>query len=180
MSTTIIAPKRNQTPHHPKLNLRLVVLALVVLAPLGWMTYTLVSQSISEGIEQVGAYKEVNLKALGNFPFDDLSDTEAAVPPVYRALDGQKVLLIGQMYSDMVASNTTDRFQLVYSIANCCFGGPPKVQERVFAKAPEGKRVFVYDHLAKVYGTLHVRAVRENGKVVSLFDMDVEKIEKWR
>jgi len=39
--------------------------------------------------------------------------------------------------------------------------------------------VYVYPGLAKVYGTLYVRAIRENGKVVSLYDMEVERIEPY-
>jgi len=175
MSRTMVAPERNKTPRGPRITARMLVLAAVLLAPLGWMVYTYVVLAVGEGIEQVGEYKQVDLKAMGNFPFNDLSDTEAAVPDVYRKLDGEKVLLVGQMYADMSAANT-DQFQLVYSIANCCFGGPPKVQERVFGKTAEGKSVPVHRGLTSVYGTLHVRAVRENGKVVSLFELDVEKI----
>ena len=49
-------------------------------------------------IEQVGDYKEVNLKAMGNFPFDETSDDVKQVPEIYRKLDGQKVLLTGEMF----------------------------------------------------------------------------------
>lgn len=157
--------------------LRLLVLAGLLLAPIAWMTYTYISLTVSQGIEQVGEYKKVDLKAMGNFSFDDRGGTVEDVPEVYRALDGQKVLLIGQMYSDFTAAPTVDRFQLVYSIQNCCFNGPPLVQERVFAHVPEGRRVPVYGGLAAVYGTLHVRPIRESGRVVSLYDMDVERVE---
>lgn len=160
----------------PRFNPRILIFLGVLALPLGWMVYTFVSLSISGGIEQRGDYKEVNLKAMGNFPFNDRIDTEQQVPEIYRKLDGKKVLLVGQMYSDFSAAQT-DRFQLVYSIANCCFGGPPKVQERVFCHMPAGKPTPIYGGLSSVYGTLRIRAMKENGIVVSLFDMDVERIK---
>jgi hypothetical protein len=164
------------------INFRLVGFIAVVCLPVAWMTYTFIKLSVSSGIEQVGDYKQVDLKALGNFPFDDMFDTDQAVPEVYRKLDGQKVLLIGRMYVDFTAEPTVDRFQLVYNIANCCFNGPPRVQERVFAHVPAGsnKKMPVYSDMTEVYGTLHVKAQRENGRVISLFDMDVEKMRPQR
>lgn len=170
------ASKTSKTPK-TRLNLRVWVFALIILAPIGWMVYTFTSLVVSHGIEQVGDYQSVNLKALGNFPFDDMRPDLEQVPSHFRALDGKKVLLVGEMYSDFNAGNGVEQFQLVYSIANCCFGGPPKVQERVFANAPKGERVPIFGGLTSVYGTLHVRPIVENGKVVSLFDLDVEKIE---
>ncbi len=160
----------------PRVNPRLLLVGLIIAAPIAWMVYTFAKLSIGEGIEQVGEYKQVDLKSMGNFPFNDQTDGEAQVPEVYRRLDGQKVLLIGQQYVDYTAEPTVTRFQLVYSIQNCCFNGPPKVQERVFANAPKGKKVPVYGGLARVYGTLHVKAIRENGTVVSLYEMDIEKM----
>ena len=155
---------------------QVLIVALVIAAPLAWVVYTFATLSLGGGIEQVGDFKRVDLKSMGNFPFDDVIGTEKDVPDIYHKLDGQKVLLIGQMYSDFAAASRVDRFQLVYSIQNCCFNGPPKVQERVFAHTPKGKTVPIADGLAKVYGTLHVRTQRENGKVVSLYDMDVERV----
>jgi hypothetical protein len=175
-----VAQTQSRKSSRRRIPMPMVIAAVVILGPLLWMTYTFIKLEVGSGIEQVGEYKMVNLKAMGNFPFDPTDGTVADVPEVYRKLDGQKVLLIGEMYVDFGAAATTDRFQLVWSIAQCCFGGPPLVQERVFAHAPEGQRVRVYDGLAKVYGTLNVRDIRENGQVVSLYDLDVERVEPHR
>ena len=158
----------------------MVILAIVVLLVLGWPVMIGLQQYWTGGIVDRGDYLEVNLKAMGDFPFSDIDGTVADVPKQYAALDGKKLLLVGQMVPDNKdASPFVGRFQLVYSIQNCCFNGPPKVQERVFAHVPPGgRKVPVLSGLTKVYGTLHVRAIRENGPVVSLYDMDVEKIEE--
>lgn len=165
-----------------KLNLRLIGLITVICLPVAWMTYTFIKLNATSGIEQVGEYKRVDLKSMGNFPFDEQFDTEQAVPELYRKLDGQKLLLIGQMYVDFTAEPRVDRFQLVYSIRNCCFNGPPRVQERVFAHIPAGstKKMPVFDGLVEAYGTIHVKVLRENGRAVSVFDMDVEKIKPYQ
>lgn len=177
MSTTM-EQQQTAVRKRKRLSMQMIVFMAVLGLPIAWLTYTVARLTFTSGIEQRGDYKWVDLKALGNFPFDDRIDTELAVPEDYRKLDGQKVLLVGQMYVDFTAEPLVDRFQLVYSIQNCCFNGPPKVQERVFAHIPEGseKKVPVYGGLAEVYGTLHVKAVREKGRVVSLFDMDVERV----
>lgn len=156
----------------------MLVVGLVLLLPIAWIVYTFAKQSLGSGIEQVGEYKEVNLKAMGNFPFDESSDDAKQVPEIYRALDGQKVLLTGEMFSDTSASYA-DSYQLVYSIAKCCFGGPPKVQERVFVHTSNGQRLPIQSGLWKNYGTLHVRPVKQNGRVISVYDMDVTKIEAY-
>jgi hypothetical protein len=162
-----------------RVNLRMVIVAAVILLPVGWMVWTFATLTLSSGIEKAGQYTTVDLKSLGNFPFSEVDGTVADVPKQYAALDGKKLLLVGQMYVDTSTAPYVDRFQLVYSIQNCCFNGPPRVQERVFAHVPPGgRKVPVFGDLTRVYGTLHVRAQRENGRVVSLFDLDVEKVEE--
>ena len=164
-----------------RINMRMVILAVVVLLVLGWPVMIGLQQYWTGGIVARGDYLEVNLKAMGDFSFSEIEGTVADVPKKYAELDGKKLLLVGQMYADQSSAPSVDRFQLVYSIQNCCFNGPPKVQERVFAQVPpRGRKVPVFGGLTKVYGTLHVRAVRENGRVVSLYDLDVEKVEELR
>src|SRR6185295_15607734 len=94
------------------------------------------------------------------------------------ALDGKKVKFDGEMFAPDAASDRVKQFQLVYSIVECCLGGPPKVQERVFAFAPPGKTVTNYTgSQVTVIGTLHVKVVRpEKGEAVSVFTMDVDEI----
>jgi hypothetical protein len=166
-----------------RINLRAIIFAAVLLLPLGWMVKTYVTLTVSKGIENTTRYgkdyKTVDLKSLGNFAFNDQVDSEQQVPREYRDLDGKKLLLSGQMFSNDGALRSNS-FQLVYSIQKCCFNGPPQVQERVFCKIPNGKLVPIFDDLTDVYGTLHVRAQREAGKVISLYDLDVERIESHR
>jgi hypothetical protein len=66
---------------------------------------------------------------------------------------------------------------LVYNIQKCCFGGPPKVQERVFAKVPE-KMHMPYRSPVRVTGKLQVKAIKGvDGTVAAIYVMEVENAE---
>src|SRR5262249_15408102 len=132
-----------------------------------------------------GSYKEVNLRALGNFEFDPDYGKITDVPARYRELEGQKVLLSGEIYSLHEAGPNVGEFQLVYSIQKCCFNGPPRVQERCFATVSrDTKKVTVRgDGYHNVMGTLHVTVKREKlpngelGGVTEVYHLDVDSIE---
>jgi hypothetical protein len=170
-SPATAAPKRQ-----PRFNVRLLVFVLAISAPFLYIVGSAIWSSVTGGISDRGAYKEVDLKLLGNFNFDDRTGTLENVPAQYRALDGQKVLLRGYMFSPETAGDKGLKFQFVYDVNKCCFSGPPLVQERVFVKA--SKEVPIYDQytLADVVGTLHVRLVRSQpgGPVISVYDLDAE------
>jgi hypothetical protein len=161
-----------------RINFRMIIFAVVVLALIGYPVYQLLDAQISGGVKNVGGgYSEVNLKAMGSFMFDANLSTIEDVPAKWRALDGKRVILEGEMYAGSEASDEVRQFQLVYSIAKCCFGGPPKVQERVFCAVPNGGAVPYYGGLARIKGVLHVNVEKDQGQAVSVFRLDVEQAE---
>jgi hypothetical protein len=163
-------------PLKERINFRLIIFLAVIAIPFVWVFYVIINQTVTGGVEDYGSYKKVDLKSLGNFPFSAESGTKENIPPRWRALDGQRVLLQGEMYAGNSAAQVND-FQLVYSIVNCCFNGPPKVQERVFAKLPGEQTAPIYPGLVRVTGTLHIDIQRVEGQAVSVYTLDVEKIE---
>jgi hypothetical protein len=169
-------------PHRPaarpplseRLNLRLLVFLAIVAIPFIWVAWLIINPRM---IVKEGDYYFVDLKAMGNFPFDSKRDTIDAVPREVRELDGKKVKFDGEMYAPSAATNDVRDFQLVYSIVECCLGGPPKVQERVFAYVPEGKRVANYtNRQVSVIGTLRVAVKKDGDETVSVFTMDVDEV----
>ena len=161
-------------PLGERVNLRLIGFLVLVSLPFLWCLWLILDQRM---IVDRGDYYEVDLKAMGNFPFNAETDTIDAVPPEVRELDGKKVMFQGEMFSQQ-ATSTVDTFELVYSIVDCCLGGPPKVQERVFAFAPEGKPVRNYSgRQVTCVGTLHVGVEKIEGKTVSVFTMDLDEVE---
>src|SRR2546428_1602118 len=148
------APRRQK----PRINLRLVALLALVAAPFIYFGYVILDQSLNGGVTRHGDYYDVDLKSLGYFPFDAAKDGLAEVPSRWRQLDGKRVALQGEMYDPDSAGDKINSFQLVYSIQKCCFGGPPRVQERVFAAVPDNGTVHYYGHVGRVRGTRHVTA----------------------
>lgn len=175
MSTTMTQPK---TPLSERINVRMLVILAVVAILVGYPVYLFVSASINGGAQRSGDVWNVDLKSLGNFPFDEQRSTIAEIPEKWRKLDGQKVSLEGFMYAGNSAGDDVSAFQFVYNISKCCFNGPPLVQERVFMKVPDGKTVPYYGQMVRCVGTLHV-AVNKNdaGKASSIYDMELQKVE---
>jgi hypothetical protein len=174
MDTSIKAPLSE------RLNLRMILFSAIVLFLLGWPIYTFLSETLTHGIHNRGSYKEVDLKAIGFFEFDPTNASLKDVPAQYRALDGQKVQLSGEVFSPFAARGKLSEFTLVYSIQKCCFNGPPKVQERVFATVPPDKTVeFSGDGYHDVVGTLHVTMKRDEhkGEVVEVYHLDVDSMK---
>jgi hypothetical protein len=157
----------------------MVIFIVVIGTVVGWPVYVLISEQVTGGIHRSGQYYETNLKAMGNFTFDGANGTINDIPEQWRALDGKKLSLVGEIYAPNEATNELHRFELVYSIAKCCFGGPPKVQERVFCVVPNGKTAEwqgggVYYN---VKGTLHVNIKKEAGTVTAVYVLDVESVD---
>jgi hypothetical protein len=101
-----------------KINIRLAVIATVLAMLVGYPAYALVKNHLNGGIEKTGDGFKVDLKKLDCFAFNDMTDTAAAVPPQFAALDGQKVVLDGFVFSDS-AARQLHTFQLVYNIQTC-------------------------------------------------------------
>jgi hypothetical protein len=174
MTTATIAP----LPMSQRINLRMVLFGLVLLAIVGFPTYWYLSVALTGGIRDAGnGYKEVDLMSMVTFPFDQKYGTVEDVPPKYRALDGQKVILTGEMVPMASAAPEIDSFSLVYSIAKCCYNTAPQVQHFIHSTVKDGKKVPYWGGLVKVYGTLHVNVKKAEGKVDSVFQFDVENVE---
>ena len=95
MTTTTAMPP---LPVTQRINIRMVIFGLVLLAIVGFPTYWYLSIALTGGIRDAGnGYKEVDLMSMVTFPFDQKFGSVEDVPPKYRALDGQKVILTGEM-----------------------------------------------------------------------------------
>ncbi len=162
-------------PLRERFNFRILFFAAAVVLLVGYPLYIFVEESVTGGIRDRGDYLEVNLKALSDFPFDATTGTIEDVPAEYRKLDGRKILVRGEMYDPRGAGQTVENFVLVYSIAKCCYSGPPKVQHWVQARATNDS-INYYRGLVEVMGTLYVDLKREGGQVTQVYRMDVDSV----
>ena len=158
-----------------RLNWRLIIFLACISIPFLWFFGTFMNQLVNGGVEKHGDYVFVDLKALGNFPFDEFNGQLTDVPQRFRDLDGKKIELEGFMYPTNEAGDKVHECQFVYNIAKCCFSGPPRVQERVFLFAPKGHQFRMYGDMARVTGVLHLRLNKSpDGKIIRLYDLDVQ------
>jgi hypothetical protein len=67
-------------------------------------------------------------------------------------------------------------FALVPSLFSCCFGQPPQVQHTIVVHCAKGKAVNYYPDELTVEGTLHVREKKDEGYVVSVFEVDANSV----
>jgi hypothetical protein len=164
-----------------RINFRMIVVVSVVLFLVGFPVYTFLDAAITGGVENAGnRMKKVDLKALGNFPFDDKTSTINDIPQKWRDLDGQKVVLEGFIAPPpSSAAYDLNSFQFVYNVAKCCFNGPPLVQERVFTVVPDGRTIPYDSSMLRCTGTLHVDVQKdEAGTTKAVFIMDLTKVER--
>jgi hypothetical protein len=136
-------------------------------------TFNLIWQG---GVVDRGQYFEVDLKSMSNFEMDQRMGTLADIPEHYRKLDGKKVLLQGEMAPADFSLGRGSDFLLCYSVAKCCFGGPPKVQHFVSCKVAKNVRELPGGQM-KVFGTLHVKVKKEGELITSIYQLDVENVE---
>ena len=159
---------------------RVGLVVALVLALVGYAAKVTYESVIQKGVVNAGDHFDVELKAMSNFEMDQANGTVADVPEPYRKLDGKKVALVGEVAPiGNTAGDKVSSFTLCYSVARCCFGGPPKPQHFVACKVPGGNQVtnYVNGPTVKVYGTLHVNVIHDAGAVTSVYQMDVERVE---
>jgi hypothetical protein len=121
-----------------------------------------------------GETRETNIKELGNFDYD--ADKGGNIPDDVKALTGLKVRVKGFMIPMDQAANVTS-FALVPDLFACCFGQPPQVQHMIVSSCPPGKAVSYYPDELVVEGTLKVDEKKEDGFIVSLFEMQVSSVK---
>ena len=174
-------PPEEKLPLRERVSFRMIFFIAFLVLLVGYPVYVMVDMHMTGGVRQLSSgYTEVDLKAMSTFGFDQANGTLEDVPPQWRALDGKKIVVHGEMWQPEVAGLTVSKFELVYSIAKCCFSGPPQIQHFVHATATNGAKLGYYQGTVEVKGTLHVNVKREAGAVTSVYQMDVESVTPVR
>lgn len=172
---TVRPPKKKANWFTP----RIVIFALFFGLIFGVPAYLGLKEYFTQGVSQRadGSF-EVDLKAMSLFPFDQNAGKTEDVPERFRALNGKKVTLIGEMWAPNASSDRVGSFDLVYSIAKCCFSGPPQVQHFVKSTPTQtGTALPFYSGLVRVTGTLTVDVQRDADKVSSVYRLSVDQID---
>jgi len=82
-------------------------------------------------------------------------DPPTAVPDSAREMDGQDVLLKGYIYPGSRQQGITE-FLLCRDQGDCCFGGQPKITDRVLVRLADRKGIDFTQGLVKIAGRFRV------------------------
>jgi hypothetical protein len=121
-----------------------------------------------------GEVLEMGIKDLGNFDYD--ADHGGNIPADVVQLSGHEILLHGFMIPMDQAANIT-QFALVPSLFSCCFGQPPQIQHTIVVNCPKGKAVAYYPDEIVVDGQLKVAEKRDDGFIVSIFEVQASSVK---
>jgi hypothetical protein len=116
----------------------------------------------------------ITMKELGNFEYD--ADKGGGIPEDVKKLTGTKVRVQGFMIPLDQADNIS-HFSLVPSLFACCFGQPPQIQHQIVVHTPKGKAVGYYPDEIVCEGILKVEEKKDDGYIVSVFEMDVQSVK---
>jgi hypothetical protein len=106
-------------------------------------------------------YERLNYGLLQPLP----GDPPDAVPDTARAMDGRNVLLKGYMYPGKQQTDIT-QFLLVRDQGDCCFGGNPKITDRVLVQLKDPghpKGIDFSSRLTKIAGRFAIRPMGAPG-----------------
>jgi hypothetical protein len=123
---------------------------------------------------KAGEVVELTIQNLGNFSYDQ--ERGGQVPDDVAKLTGSAVRLRGYMIPMDQAENIT-QFALVPSLFACCFGQPPQIQHTIVCNTPKGKAVGYTPDEILVEGKLKVEEKKDEGYVISLFEMEVGRVK---
>ena len=117
---------------------------------------------------------EVTLHTLGNFDYDEEKNTP--IPDDVKALSGTIIRIQGQMLPLEQAGRVT-RFLLINDLMSCCFGQAPKLQNVAMVYLPKDKWLEPTSERLLIEGTLTVEIKKDDGFVVSLFEIAPSSIK---
>ena len=123
---------------------------------------------------KAGEVVDLQIKDLGNFNYDN--DKGGNIPADVKRLNGAKIRLHGYMIP-MDQAEAITQFALVPSLFACCFGQPPQVQHTIVSHCPKGKAVGYCPDELVVEGTLKVDEKKDDGFIVSIFELDISSVK---
>lgn len=134
----------------------------------------------------LGDYTAVGFDKLSSFRYEVPDDTvkstpgadpDQQIPTLVRAFNNRRVSLKGFMLPLKVEAGMVTEMLILRDQSACCFGATPKINEWVSVKMAGGGVKPIMDQAVTLYGTLRVGAMRENGYIVGIYQLDGEKMQ---
>lgn len=116
--------------------------------------------------------EEVDFATLSGFDYVEGMD----LPSEVTDLDGEVIRVPGFMAPEVDGEDDVEFFMLIDDACGC--EGTPKLNEIIFCAMPEGETTEILSGTVFVEGTIYVGEQVEDGVVVSVYELDVDLIEK--
>ena len=104
-------------------------------------------------------------------------DPDQQIPSTVREFNNKRVALKGFMLPLKVEAGMVTEMLILRDQSACCFGATPKINEWVSVKMTGGGVKPIMDQAVTLYGTLKVGAIRENGYIVGIYELNGEKMQ---
>lgn len=134
------------------------------------------------------AYQPVGFDKLASYNFEVQEDAPVTnqtatadkaddqIPATVKAFNQKKVSIRGFMLPLKVENGKVTEFLIMKDQSMCCYGATPKINEWVSVKLSGRGIKPIMDQPVSMLGTLHVGAMRENGYLVGIYQMDGDKL----
>lgn len=127
------------------------------------------------GFDKLASYNfEVDEAPFTNQAAGDKANEQ--IPARVKAFDQHKVSITGFMLPLKVTSGEVTEFLIMKDQSLCCYGSVPKINEWVSVKTASHGVKPIMDQPVSIQGTLHVGAMRENGYLIGIYQMDGDKL----
>jgi len=104
-------------------------------------------------------------------------DPDTQIPEAVKAFHGKRVALKGFMLPLKVEQGLVTELLIMRDQSMCCYGAVPKINEWVSVRMTSKGVKPVMDQAITMQGTLKVGAIRENGYLVGIYQMDGERMD---
>jgi len=98
------------------------------------------------------------------------------IPGEVLALHGTNAAITGFMLPLKLREKSVTEFLVMSRLPNCCFGGPPQINEWVVVRMKSGGAEYRHSDLVVVCGQLQVGEYHENGRLRAIYRMDADKV----
>lgn len=130
------------------------------------------------GFDKLSAFKyEVPDDAASGATAPPPADPDLQIPENVKAFNGKRISLRGFMLPLKVEQGLVTELLIMRDQSMCCYGSVPRINEWVSVRMTSKGVKPVMDQAVTLQGTLKVGAIRENGYLVGIYQMEGEKMD---
>ena len=119
-----------------------------------------------------GKLTKLSFGTLGDWTY---VEGKTPIPDDVKKYDGKYVEMAGFMMP-LTQTDKITEFMFIQGLWNCCYGQAPAVNHVVMVKMGDGKSAPFYPEPIRVRGKFNVGETREDGYLLSLYQLEADEI----